>query len=131
MAEEKGIWVITEVEEISKGAEEDGGKGRSRNGEDRDEFDNPHEDAQRLREIRSQTVRTRRSAEELQASMGEFLEVMEESFARAERTESKMRLEEIELSVEINGEGKVSLLGNGGKAGAKGAIKLKLKRKDG
>ncbi len=32
----------------------------------------------------------------------------------AEPTDSKMRLEEVELSVEINGEGQVSLLGVGG-----------------
>jgi hypothetical protein len=39
-----------------------------------------------------------------------------------------MHLDEIELSVEINGEGKVSLIGSGAKAGGKGAITLKFKR---
>ena len=42
-----------------------------------------------------------------------------------------MQLDELELTVEINGEGQVSLLGTGGKVGTKGAIKLKFKRKDG
>jgi hypothetical protein len=41
-----------------------------------------------------------------------------------------MQLDEIELSVEINGEGQMSILGTGGKAGGKGAIKLKFKRAD-
>jgi hypothetical protein len=42
-----------------------------------------------------------------------------------------MQLEELELAIEISGEGQVSLLGTGGKAGAKGAIKHKLKRTGG
>jgi hypothetical protein len=37
-------------------------------------------------------------------------------------------LNEIELAVEINGEGEISILGNGTKFGAKGAIKMKFKR---
>jgi len=37
-------------------------------------------------------------------------------------------LDEIELSVEVNGEGKISILGNGAQAGGKGAINLKFKR---
>ena len=44
------------------------------------------------------------------------------------KNNSEIALDEIELSVEINGEGKISLLGNGAKAGGKGAIKLKFKR---
>ncbi len=38
-----------------------------------------------------------------------------------------MELEEIELSLEINSEGQVSLLGSGVKAGGKGAMTLKFK----
>jgi hypothetical protein len=41
-----------------------------------------------------------------------------------------MQLDEIELSVEINGEGQVSLIGTGTKVGGKGAIKLKFKRSE-
>ena len=40
-----------------------------------------------------------------------------------------MALEEVELMVEVNGEGQLSLLGTGGKAGAKGAMTLKFKAK--
>jgi len=39
-----------------------------------------------------------------------------------------MQLDEIELSVEISGEGEIKLMGTGGKAGSKGAIKLTFKR---
>jgi hypothetical protein len=38
-------------------------------------------------------------------------------------------LEEIELTVEVNAEGQLGILGNGGKAGGKGGIKLKFTRK--
>jgi hypothetical protein len=38
-----------------------------------------------------------------------------------------MELDEIELSVEVNGEGQLSLLGSGSKLGGKGAITLKFK----
>ena len=39
-----------------------------------------------------------------------------------------MVLDEIELVVEISGEGKIGILGNGVKVGTKGGIKLKYKR---
>jgi len=39
-----------------------------------------------------------------------------------------MTLQEIELGIEVNGQGQVSLLGFGGQAGGKGAITLKFKR---
>ena len=45
--------------------------------------------------------------------------MVEESFDRAESSKSKLQLGEIELSVEISGSGKVSLLGFGGDAAAK------------
>ena len=66
--------------------------------------------------------------------MSAFLEVVEEVFdqtqMQAQETQPKMRLDEIELSVEINGEGQVSLFGTGGKVGGKGAINLKFKRQE-
>ncbi|MGI8932655.1 hypothetical protein [Leptolyngbya sp. BC1307] len=39
-----------------------------------------------------------------------------------------LQLNEVELSVEINAEGKVSLIGSGGKFGSKGGITLKFVR---
>lgn len=69
-------------------------------------------------------------AEDLKANMSEFLDVVEDAFDQAEKSR-RMALEELELSIEISGEGQVRLLGSGGKAGAKGAIKLKFKRTEG
>ena len=40
-----------------------------------------------------------------------------------------MELDAIEVQVEVNGEGQLSLLGSGGKAGMKGSMTLKFKAK--
>ena len=100
MSEEKSIWIITEEDvEGSRGLY--GGYAN----------------------------RSSLSAGKLKENIGEFLEVMQEVFAQANQPiELGMQLDELELSVEINGKGQVSLLGTGGEAGAKGAIKLKFKR---
>ncbi len=58
-----------------------------------------------------------------------FLQAMREMLDEADPPDSKMRLDEVELSVEINGEGQVSLFGVGGKAGGKGGMTFKFKRK--
>ncbi|MHC5611857.1 MAG: Pepco domain-containing protein [Nostoc sp.] len=71
------------------------------------------------------------SVDKLEQEMGRFLHIVHRLFQRAEQEADKksgMQLDEIELSVEINGEGKVSLIGSGAKAGGKGAITLKFKR---
>jgi hypothetical protein len=75
-------------------------------------------------------------AEKLEQEMSRFLLVVDKVFTRAEEEtqvksskKSGMQLDEIELTVEINGEGQVKLLGNGVKAGGKGGIKLTFRRK--
>ncbi|BAZ38140.1 hypothetical protein NIES4101_40750 [Calothrix sp. NIES-4101] len=75
-------------------------------------------------------------AEKLEQEMSRFLSVVDKVFTRAEQeTQAKpgkksgIQLDEIELSVEINGEGQVKLLGSGAKAGVKGGIKLTFRRK--
>jgi hypothetical protein len=80
----------------------------------------------------TETVITDRRAVEvdkLKREMRGFLQAMREMLSEAEPPDSKMRLDEVELSVEINGEGQVSLFGVGGKAGGKGGMTFKFKRK--
>ena len=67
--------------------------------------------------------------EKLKQEMKGFLQAMREMLDEADPPDSKMRLDEVELSVEINGEGQVSLFGVGGKAGGKGGMTFKFKRK--
>lgn len=63
----------------------------------------------------------------LKTRMNGLLAVVSEVFDQASQ-QSGLQLEEVELSVEINAQGQVSLLGNGGSLSDKGAIKLKFKR---
>ena len=113
----KGIWIVTDTT-----VEVEEGKGGLDVGAD---YGVPP------RDDRASRQRSYITAEELKQNLEEFIEVVEVSFDRAESSKSKLQLEEIELSIEISGNGKVSLLGIGGEAAAKGAVKLKFKRKDG
>lgn len=73
------------------------------------------------------------SAQKLEQEMTHFLQVVGRLFNHAEqqaKVNSGMQLEEIELSVEISGEGEVKLIGSGAKASGKGAIKLTFKRQE-
>ncbi|WP_414564984.1 MULTISPECIES: hypothetical protein [unclassified Anabaena] len=73
------------------------------------------------------------SAEKLEKNMTSFLQVVGRLFSRTEqeaKVNSGMQLDEIELSVEISGEGEIKLIGSGVKTGGKGAIKLKFKRQE-
>ncbi len=80
----------------------------------------------------TETVSGERKAvevEKLKREMKGFLQAMREMLDEAEPPDSKMQLDEVELSVEINGEGQISLFGVGGKAGGKGGMTFKFKRK--
>jgi hypothetical protein len=59
--------------------------------------------------------------------MDGLLNVVGELFGQADQ-QTGMKLNEVELSVEINAEGQVSLVGNGGKLGNTGGITLKFIR---
>lgn len=67
--------------------------------------------------------------EKLKQEMKGFLLAMQEILEAADSPNAKMQLDEVELSVEITGEGQVKLFGIGAKTGSKGAITLKFKRK--
>ena len=80
----------------------------------------------------TEVVTTERKAvevEKLKQEMKGFLQAMREMLDEADPPDSKMGLDEVELSVEINGSGQVSLFGVGGKAGGKGGMTFKFKRK--
>ena len=114
MDQEKGIWIITE-----ETASSDGGKSGFDTGANYSDED------------KHGRKRSRLSADDLKQNMEEFLEVIEKALEQAEQPKSGMILDEVELSVEVNGKGQVSLFGTGGEVGGKGAIKFKFKRKDG
>ena len=69
---------------------------------------------------------------QLEQNMNQFLQLIGRLFKQVDQqigSESDMKLDEVELSVEISGEGEVKLVA-GGKAAGKGAIKLKFTRSD-
>lgn len=71
------------------------------------------------------------SVGDLEEKMSRFLQSVGRIFRQAEQQtihSSGLQLDEIELSVEISGEGEIKLMGTGGKAASKGAIILKFKR---
>jgi hypothetical protein len=63
----------------------------------------------------------------LKEQMGGLLSVIGDLFDQADQ-QTGMKLSEVELSVEINAEGQVSLVGTGGKLGNTGGITLKFIR---
>ncbi|MGF1513926.1 MAG: hypothetical protein ACFB5Z_09555 [Elainellaceae cyanobacterium] len=63
----------------------------------------------------------------LKTQMNGLLNVVGDIFVQAD-AQTGMQLSEVELSVEINGEGQVSIVGNGGKIGNTGGITLKFTR---
>ena len=71
------------------------------------------------------------SVQKLETELSKFLQIMSGLFNRAQEQVNQqigLKLDEIELSVEITGEGEVKLLGTGIKTGTKGGITLKFKR---
>jgi hypothetical protein len=72
------------------------------------------------------------SAAKLEQGMADFLQTMGRVVQNAQQRATElggMELDEIELSVEVNGEGQLSLLGSGTKVGGSGAMTLRFKRK--
>ncbi len=121
MPESETIWIVTE--EI---AEET--KDTSKGG---DSSHNPYYPPPKQEPI-SYRRSVQVSVKKVEAKMTEFLQAMGGLLSRARQQipeDSGMQLDEVELAVEISGEGEVKLLGTGGKAGTKGAITLKFKRK--
>jgi hypothetical protein len=74
------------------------------------------------------------STDKLEQRMGQFISAMGRVFDQAEtqaQTQQRLRLEEIELAVEIGAEGEVRLIGMGGaKTYGRGAITLTFRRSD-
>ncbi|NER20545.1 MAG: hypothetical protein F6J96_07465 [Symploca sp. SIO1C2] len=120
------IWIITEASEVPVTEETTGVKGVTQDtGGFLDKTQQPTSNT---------PVSPRRgvpvSAQKLKQEMAKFVQVVGDVFSQVEQIHTGMELDEIDLSVEINSEGKVSLFGVGGKAGGKGAMTLKFKRRD-
>jgi hypothetical protein len=69
------------------------------------------------------------NADALKAQMAELLSGLGHVFEHSDDI-AGVQLEAVELAVEINSEGQVSIIGTGVKLGGRGAIKLTFKRRD-
>ncbi|PZV17108.1 MAG: hypothetical protein DCF22_04320 [Leptolyngbya sp.] len=122
MADEAAqLWLTTEVEtikttEVVQGGREGGDIGGG--------FGQPKVTEQVKTIVRQ---RVPLDAVALKTQMNGLLQVVGEVFDQATQN-SDLTLDEVELSVEINAQGQVSIMGNGGSLNDKGAIKLKFKR---
>ena len=111
------IWIVTDETPANKtpGARDGGYTG------------NPLDEPEAYSPRRGVSV----SAEKLKKEMSEFVKVMGSVLDQARESTKElagMTLDEVELSVEVNGEGQLSLWGiGGGKVGGKGAMTLKFK----
>jgi hypothetical protein len=112
------IWIVTDETPVAKGVA--GGKYGEYTG-------NPYDQPDELDVPRSGVPV---KVERLEQEMREFVQAMGRVLEQAKVSAKEvggMTLEEVELSVEVNGEGQVSLFGMGGKVGGKGAMTLKFK----
>ncbi len=118
MADET-IWIIT-AENIPESNEDSRGDSSSKN---------PWSTSRNVIEATAQLSRV--SVQKLETELSKFLQIMGGLFNRAQEQvnqQTGLKLDEIELSVEITGEGEVKLLGTGITTGTKGGITLKFKR---
>ncbi|HEY9671501.1 MAG TPA: hypothetical protein V6D11_08665 [Waterburya sp.] len=118
MSEESTIWIV--AEEIAESTSASGA---------RDSIDIGSGFGAKVTEKVTTIVQKRVpiDAVALKAQMGGLLKVVGDLFNQAEQ-QTGMKLSEVQLSVEINGEGQVSLVGTGGKVSNKGGITLKFTR---
>ena len=111
------IWIVTDETAVDGGRAEEVKR-------------NPysHVDSQPVRSQQRRGIPV--SAAKLEQGMADFVSILGRVLEQTQKRSGEitgMALDEVELMVEVNGEGQLSLLGTGGKAGAKGAMTLKFK----
>jgi len=124
MADEAAqLWLVTEVEQTTETVEVRRGE---RGGDDVGGGFGPPRVTEQVKSIVRQQ-RVPLDAAALKTQMHGLLQVVSDVFEQATQ-QRDLLLDEVELSVEINAQGQVSIMGNGGSLSDKGGIKLKFKR---
>ncbi len=117
-------WIVTETEEdIDRTVEVEG----RRSSTDRGGGFGLPESIEAIKTTVTRRQRVSVDAQLLKAQMASMVSIVNDLFSQAE-SQSELQLNEVELSVEINAEGQISLVGNGGKLGNSGGITLKFVR---
>lgn len=122
MSERIELWVVAETEsEI----ELDSATGARQSGDTGPTFGSPKTITEKIVGMTRKRVPV--DVALLKAQMNGMLRVVNELYSQAE-DQTGMQLDEVELKVEINAEGQLSLVGNGGKLSNTGGISLKFSR---
>jgi hypothetical protein len=122
MPDNNTLWIVAETEIVVEPAEEEGRRSSRDTGGG---FNLPRQVLEPERTIRRDRLPI--PADQVKAQMQSMVTIINDLFDQAS-THTGLQLSEVELSVEINAEGKVSLIGTGGSLGSKGGIKLKFVR---
>ena len=125
MADENKLWIVAETEDVEEPVEIEG----RRSSPDRGGGFGASRGIEAIKKM-GKRQRVPLDAKALKAQMEGMLAIVNDLFDQA-TTETGLQLYEVELSVEINAEGQVSLVGNGGKLGNTGGITLKFVRPEG
>lgn len=126
MSENIELWVVAETEtEIEVELDSRGTDGGRDSGYVGPKFGDPKSVKEQIAALTRKRVPI--DVVMLKQQMSGMLRVVNQLFTEAE-VETGMQLEEVELKVEINAEGQLSLVGNGGKLGNTGGITLKFSR---
>jgi hypothetical protein len=122
MSDEQQIWFVVETEEVEETTKVTG----ERSGED---VGGGFGDPKLVETVKTIAKRQRISldAQALKAQMSSMLAMMDEVLA-SDKTRTGLQLNEVTLSVEINAEGKLSIVGNGGSLRNSGGMTLKFTR---
>lgn len=123
MTDKNKLWFVVETEDtVEKAVKATGERG----GED---VGGGFGEAELVETVKTLAKRKRVSldAQALKAQISSMLAILDEVFTEA-NTRTGLQLDEVELSVEINAEGQLSIVGNGGKLGNTGGMTLKFTR---
>lgn len=116
---EDTIWIITAEESAVTGDED------SKNAT----YRNPYDGRKSITEVVTRGVKV--SVDKLETELSRFLQLIGKVFHHVEEQvneQTGFKLDEVELCVEITGEGEIKLLGTGINTSTKGGITLKFKR---
>jgi hypothetical protein len=123
MSDDNVLWIMTETEEeVERTTEVE----CRRSGTDRGGGFGAPETVETTRMV-TRRKRVSLDAQALKTQMESMLAIVNDLFSEADAS-TGLRLDEVELSVEISAEGQLSIIGNGGKLGNTGGIKLKFTR---
>lgn len=123
---EDTLWVVAETEQAEEVSEPVDIEGRRSARDAGGGFGLPYKVIETAR-IAAERKRVPLDAKVLKTQMQGLIATVNGLFEQA-TTQTELQLNEVELSVEINAEGQISLVGNGGKLGSRGGITLKFSR---